>query len=198
MDFKANIETRESVEAKAKAAFGFDLSSALDLVKRGDYDSDEAYLDACTRAELERSSPEYRAARSRLKVEYQARREEQERKAQSENYKAIRSSVSLDSVDKHNIDEEAAALAAHMADFPHVALKGLMAIPPVSEFPGENCRYFAEMRNLFVDIKAKKYDNVSMECLSMGMSDDFTDAIAEGSTMVRIGTAIFGKRNYNT
>lgn len=65
MDFKANIETRESVEAKAKAAFGFDLSSALDLVKRGDYDSDEAYLDACTRAELERSSPEYRAARSR-------------------------------------------------------------------------------------------------------------------------------------
>ena len=94
--------------------------------------------------------------------------------------------------------EEAAALAAHMADFPHVALKGLMAIPPVSEFPGENCRYFAEMRNLFVDIKAKKYDNVSMECLSMGMSDDFTDAIAEGSTMVRIGTAIFGKRNYNT
>ena len=110
MDFKANIETRESVEAKAKAAFGFDLSSALDLVKRGDYDSDEAYLDACTRAEL-RSSPEYRAARSRLKVEYQARREEQERKAQSENYKAIRSSVSLDSVDKHNIDEEAAALA---------------------------------------------------------------------------------------
>ena len=76
MDFKANIETRESVEAKAKAALGFDLSSALDLVKRGDYDSDEAYLDACTRAELERSSPEYRAARSRLKVEYQARRED--------------------------------------------------------------------------------------------------------------------------
>ena len=84
---------------------------------------------------------------------------------------------------------EAAALAARMADFPHTALKG--------EFPGENCRYFAEMRNLFVDIRAKKYDNVSMECLSMGMSDDFADAIAEGSTMVRIGTAIFGKRNYN-
>ena len=92
---------------------------------------------------------------------------------------------------------EAAALAARMADFPHTALKGLMAIPPVSEFPGENCRYFAEMRNLFVDISEKKYDNVNMECLSMGMSDDFADAIAEGSTMVRIGTAIFGKRNYN-
>ena len=111
MNLNANIETAESVKEKAKAAFGFDLSSALDLVKRGDYDSDEAYLDACTRAELERSSPEYRAARSRLKAEYHARREEQERKAQSENYKAIRSSVSLDNVDKHNIDEEAAALA---------------------------------------------------------------------------------------
>ena len=89
-------------------------------------------------------------------------------------------------------------IAAEMANYPHVWLHGLMAIPPVSEKPGDNCRYFAEMRNLFVDIRAKKYDNVSMECLSMGMSDDFADAIAEGSTMVRIGTAIFGKRNYNT
>lgn len=111
MELKANIETRESVEAKAKAAFGFDLSSALDLVKRSDYDTDEQYLDACTRAELERSSPEYRAARSRLKAEYHVRQEEQERKAQAENYKAIRSSVSLDSVDKHNIDEKAVTLA---------------------------------------------------------------------------------------
>lgn len=111
MELKANIETRESVEAKAKAAFGFDLSSALDLVKRGDYDSDEVYLDACTRAELERSSPEYRAARSRLKAEYRARQEAEQRKAQAENYKAIRSSVSLDSVDQHSVDEEAADLA---------------------------------------------------------------------------------------
>ena len=117
MNFEANIETADSVKEKVKAAFGFDLRSALDLVKRSDYDTDEQYLDACARAELERSSPEYRAARSRLKVEYQARREEQERKAQSENYKAIRSSVSLDSVDKHNIDEEAAALAAHIEKY---------------------------------------------------------------------------------
>ena len=111
MELKANIETRESVEAKAKAAFGFDLSSALDLVKRSDYDTDEQYLDACTRAELERSSPEYRAARSRIKAEYRARQEAEQRKAQAENYKAIRSSVSLDSVDKHNIDEKAVTLA---------------------------------------------------------------------------------------
>lgn len=53
------------------------------------------------------------------------------------------------------------------------------------------------MRNLFVDISAKTYDNVFMECLSMGMSDDYADAIAEGSTMIRVGTAIFGARNYN-
>ena len=88
-------------------------------------------------------------------------------------------------------------IAAEMADYPHVRLHGLMAIPPVSEKPGDNCRYFAEMRNLFVDISAKKYDNVSMECLSMGMSGDYPDAIREGATLVRVGTAIFGARNYN-
>ena len=111
MNLEANIESKDTIREKAKAAFGFDLSSALDLVKRGDYDSDEAYLDACTRAEMERSSPEYRAARSRLKAEYRQRTEERERKAQAENYKAIRANIGLDSVDKHNIDEEAAALA---------------------------------------------------------------------------------------
>lgn len=88
-------------------------------------------------------------------------------------------------------------IAEKMADFPHVKLCGLMAIPPVSEKKGDNLRYFAEMRNLFVDIAAKKYDNVFMDCLSMGMSDDFEDAIAAGSTMIRVGTAIFGARNYN-
>ena len=111
MNINANIETAESVREKAKAALGFDLSSALDLVERGDYDSDEAYLDACTRAELERSSPEYRAARSRLKAEYRARQEELERKAQAESYKSIRANMTLDNVDKHSIDEEAADLA---------------------------------------------------------------------------------------
>ena len=93
--------------------------------------------------------------------------------------------------------EEAAQMAAKMDAFPHVHLRGLMAIPPVSEKPGDTRRYFAEMRNLFVDISAKKYDNVSMDCLSMGMSDDYPDAIAEGATLVRVGTAIFGARHYN-
>lgn len=92
--------------------------------------------------------------------------------------------------------EEAAAVAARMGEFPAVHLRGLMAIPPISQNPGDNCKFFAQMRNLFIDIKGKKCDNVSMDCLSMGMSDDFTDAIAEGSTMIRVGTAIFGARHY--
>ena len=94
--------------------------------------------------------------------------------------------------------DEAAQLAAKMGDYPSVKLCGLMAIPPVSEHPGDNRIFFRQMRQLFVDIKGKTYDNVAMECLSMGMSDDYPDAIAEGSTMIRVGTAIFGARHYNT
>ena len=93
--------------------------------------------------------------------------------------------------------EEVPDLAARMGQWPGVRLRGLMAIPPVSEKKGDNCKYFAKMRNLYIDIGAKKYDNVSMVCLSMGMSDDFEDAIAEGSTMIRVGTAIFGPRHYS-
>ena len=94
--------------------------------------------------------------------------------------------------------DEAAQLAEKMGDYPGVKLCGLMAIPPVSEHPGDNRIFFRQMRQLFVDIKGKTYDNVAMECLSMGMSDDYPDAIAEGSTMIRVGTAIFGARHYNT
>ena len=78
----------------------------------------------------------------------------------------------------------------------HLRTLGLMAIPPVSTHPGENLQFFSEMRNLFVDISRKKYDNVTMAHLSMGMSGDYPDAIACGSTMVRVGTAIFGPREY--
>ena len=77
-----------------------------------------------------------------------------------------------------------------------VRVKGLMAIPPICQNPGDNDKFFTEMCNLAVDITAKKYDNVFMEVLSMGMSDDYADAIAHGSTMIRVGTAIFGARNY--
>ena len=83
-----------------------------------------------------------------------------------------------------------------MADFPNVRVRGLMAIPPICENSTKNRKFFQEMCNLAVDIRAKKYDNVWVDILSMGMSDDFTEAIACGSTMIRVGTAIFGKRIY--
>jgi pyridoxal phosphate enzyme (YggS family) len=78
----------------------------------------------------------------------------------------------------------------------HVRVRGLMAIPPIAEAPGANHDYFSAMHQLFVDIGAKKYDNVSMDFLSMGMSDDFEDEIACGANMVRVGSSIFGARNY--
>ena len=92
--------------------------------------------------------------------------------------------------------EEVQKIAADMAQFPHCRLVGLMAIPPICVEENGNCKYFTQMHQIFVDIREKKYDNVNMVCLSMGMSDDYADAIACGSTMVRVGTAIFGARNY--
>ena len=88
------------------------------------------------------------------------------------------------------------AFAARMEDYPHLLLRGFMTIPPISNENGGNLRYFAKMYQLYVDIKAKKYDNNSIDCLSMGMSDDFADAIMEGATMIRVGTSIFGSRQY--
>lgn len=75
-------------------------------------------------------------------------------------------------------------------------VRGLMAIPPISPNKGANLVYFAAMHKLLVDNSSKKYDNISMDFLSMGMSDDFEDAIAAGSNMVRVGSAIFGARVY--
>lgn len=77
-----------------------------------------------------------------------------------------------------------------------IRIRGLMAIPPISNQCGGNLHYFDRMRQLFIDISQKKYDNVSMDYLSMGMSGDFEDAIACGANMVRVGTAIFGLRPY--
>ena len=77
-----------------------------------------------------------------------------------------------------------------------VRVRGLMAIPPIATEEGANRGYFARMYKLFVDNSAKKYDNVSMDFLSMGMSGDFEDAIAEGASIVRVGSAIFGERTY--
>ena len=82
--------------------------------------------------------------------------------------------------------------------FSNIRLRGLMAIPPISRKSGDNLKFFLKMRQIYVDIWAKKKDNVAVDCLSMGMSGDFADAVACGSTMVRVGTAIFGARDYAT
>ena len=79
----------------------------------------------------------------------------------------------------------------------HIRLRGLMAIPPVAETSDGNHAYFTKMHELFVDIGRKKYDNVFMDFLSMGMSGDFEDAISAGANMVRVGSSIFGARDYS-
>ena len=91
--------------------------------------------------------------------------------------------------------EQAQPLAELAEQLEHVRLRGLMAIPPISQTPGANRPFFAAMHQLFVDIKAKMGHNQSnINCLSMGMSGDYPDAIAEGATLVRVGTALFGPR----
>ena len=87
-------------------------------------------------------------------------------------------------------------LVEKAGEFSNICIKGLMAIPPISHISGENRIFFQKMFQLSVDIKGKIEDNVKVDCLSMGMSGDFPDAIACGSTMVRVGTAIFGERSY--
>ncbi len=88
------------------------------------------------------------------------------------------------------------AVLEKIGGYDSISVRGLMAIPPICQKKTDNHKFFQEMYNLSVDITAKKYDNVWVDVLSMGMSGDFEDAIACGSTMVRIGTAIFGQRNY--
>jgi len=92
---------------------------------------------------------------------------------------------------------QAREAAVNCAAFEAVRVRGLMAIPPICAFPEENRPFFTEMRQLFIDIGKKKDDNVSMDFLSMGMSGDFETAIACGANMVRIGTGVFGPRDYS-
>ena len=89
--------------------------------------------------------------------------------------------------------EQAAAQAKTLA---HVRVRGLMTIPPADATREENMAYFEKVRALYVDISRKMYDN-GLEYLSMGMSGDFADAIRAGANMVRVGSAIFGARDYS-
>ena len=94
-------------------------------------------------------------------------------------------------------EEDAIQLVEEIAELENVRIKGLMTIAPYVENAEDNRLYFRKIKDLSVDIAAKNIDNVSMEILSMGMTGDYEVAIEEGATMVRVGTGIFGARNYN-
>ena len=93
--------------------------------------------------------------------------------------------------------EETEGLVREIAKLPSIQIKGLMTIAPYVEDPEENRVHFSRLKQLSVDIKNKNIDNVSVDVLSMGMTGDYQVAIEEGATMVRVGTGIFGERNYN-
>lgn len=93
--------------------------------------------------------------------------------------------------------EETLNIIETISKLPHIRIKGLMTIAPFVEDGEENRKYFKELKQLSVDIQKKNIDNVSMDFLSMGMSGDYETAIEEGATLVRVGTNIFGMRNYN-
>lgn len=92
---------------------------------------------------------------------------------------------------------EALDLVKEISLLPHVRIQGLMTIAPYTDNPETNRAYFSKMKKLSVDIREKNIDNVNMNVLSMGMTGDYQVAIEEGATMVRVGTGIFGERNYN-
>ena len=92
---------------------------------------------------------------------------------------------------------EAMELVEQISHFPNIRIEGLMTIAPFVEDPEENRKYFRALNKLAVDINNKNIDNVHVRILSMGMTNDYMVAIEEGATMVRVGTGIFGERNYN-
>ncbi len=92
---------------------------------------------------------------------------------------------------------EAPALAAQIAVLPGIHVKGLMTIAPYVKNSEENRQYFAQLKQLSVDISAKNIDNVTMDILSMGMTGDYEVAVSEGASLVRVGTGIFGERHYS-
>ena len=93
--------------------------------------------------------------------------------------------------------DEAISLVEEIAKLDHIHIKGLMTIAPFVDDPEDNRQYFSDIKQLSVDIAQKNIDNVSMNVLSMGMTGDYTVAIEEGATMVRVGTGIFGERDYS-
>lgn len=93
--------------------------------------------------------------------------------------------------------EEVIPFLEEIKDMEHIHVNGLMTIAPFVDNPEDNRKYFRSLKQLSLDIICKNIDNIDMNVLSMGMTNDYKVAIEEGATMVRVGTAIFGHRNYN-
>lgn len=128
------------------------------------------------------------------------------RLAEQIDHEAARAGTTVNVLIEVNVAEEetkfgttcaaAIELVEAAAKLPHIHIRGLMTIAPFTDNPEENRQYFQKLRQLSVDIKSKNIDNVDMDELSMGMTGDYEVAIEEGATMVRVGTGIFGERNY--
>ncbi len=119
---------------------------------------------------------------------------------------AVKKGLEADVLVEINAGEEASkfgtslaqteALVRQIATLPHVHVKGLMTVAPYVADPEENRKVFQDMHHIYVDIQDKNIDNVSMSVLSMGMTNDYEVAISEGANLVRVGTGIFGARQY--
>lgn len=147
------IETRESTTAKVAEKLGFDQVSAFQLVDRSKYADDESYLDAVIKVEMERNSPEYRAARQRVKAQYREKMERDQREKQESAYKEIRSTVQLDSVDIKEIDAQAAELAKRDLAAGRISASELgTAIAHYADQLTEKCKDTKASNRLFNDM----------------------------------------------
>ena len=129
------------------------------------------------------------------------------RLAETINEEAVKKNVTVNILIEVNVAEEESKfgvsvedtedLIMQIKDFPHIQIEGLMTIAPFVDDPEDNRVHFRRLRELLLDINSKNIDNVHMNVLSMGMTNDYEVAVEEGATMVRVGTGIFGARNYN-
>lgn len=120
---------------------------------------------------------------------------------------SVKNNVNTDILVELNIGEEESKsgvktemlyeLLDEIKDFENISVKGLMCIPPICDSPQKILKFFTKMNNIFIDISGKKIDNISMDILSMGMSADYYEAILSGANMVRVGSSLFGARDYS-
>ncbi len=108
----------------------------------------------------------------------------------------IEVNIGLEEAKSGLLPQELFSCVEELSALSSLRIRGLMAIPPIADTDTGNRAYFQQMKQLYEELKSRDYPNVKADTLSMGMTDDFEEAIACGSTMIRLGTAIFGKRNY--